>query len=85
MKTRRTVENKGIELYSLELEILKLYNIESLSQKQIAFKLGMTQPSISRALKRINYKLSQVLFSDEDNVVVKNRDCDNDYLDTLKS
>lgn len=79
------MENKGIELYSLELEILKLYNIESLSQKQIAFKLGMTQPSISRALKRINYKLSQVLFSDEDNVVVKNRDCDNDYLDTLKS
>jgi len=79
-----TVENKGIELYSLELEILKLYNIENLSQKQIAFKLGMTQPSISRALKRINHKLSLVLFSDEDNVSVKNRDCDSEYKETLK-
>ena len=48
-------------LFADEIEILKLINIDKFSQIEVAKKMGISQPTVARILKRAYKKITQAL------------------------
>ncbi|MHA1304613.1 MAG: DUF134 domain-containing protein [Candidatus Heimdallarchaeaceae archaeon] len=52
-----------VQISSFELQILKMSDIDELTQKQIAEQLGISQTSVWRYLKTIRTKIAQAILN----------------------